>query len=168
MSMAGDTGEKRGFGQRGEILVAIQFALMIGFALLPVWQPFPGADAMDASGALRGWLAAPFAILALIFGAFGSVHIRDYLTPLPYPVDHNQLVQHGVYAIVRHPLYASLLFAGAAWTVYNLSLSHLLGLVVAFLFFDYKAGKEEAWLTERHPEYSDYAQRVKKLIPFVY
>lgn len=166
--MAGDTGEKRGFGQRGEILVAIQFALMIGFALLPVWQPFLGADAMDASGALRGWLAAPFAVLALAFGAFGSVHIRDYLTPLPYPVDHSQLVQHGVYAIVRHPLYASLLFAGTAWTVYNLSLSHLLALVGAFLFFNYKAGKEEAWLTERHPEYSDYAQRVKKFIPFVY
>jgi Putative protein-S-isoprenylcysteine methyltransferase len=163
--MSGDTGDKRGFGQRGEHLVAIQFALMLGFALLPVWHPYLGADAMAASAALRGWLAAPFALLALLFGAFGSVHIRDYLTPLPYPVDHSQLVQHGVYAIVRHPLYTSLLFAGVAWALYNLSLSHAVGVVVAFVFFNYKAGKEEAWLTERHPEYTGYAQRVSKFIP---
>jgi protein-S-isoprenylcysteine O-methyltransferase Ste14 len=166
--MANDTTDKPGFGARGELLVVIQFALMIGFALLPAWHPWLGADAMAASGGLRIWLAAPFAVIALVLGAFGSVHIRDYLTPLPYPVDHSQLVQHGVYAIVRHPLYASLLFAGAAWTAYNLSLSHLLALGVAFVFFDYKAGKEEAWLTERHPEYLDYARRVKKFIPLVY
>lgn len=163
-----DTTNKPGFGARGELLVAIQFALMIGFALLPVWHPGLGADAMAATATLRTWLAAPLAIVALIFGAFGSVHIRDYLTPLPYPVDHSQLVQHGVYAVVRHPLYASLLFAGAAWAVYNLSLSHLLALGVAFLFFSFKAGKEEGWLTERHPEYVDYARRVRKFIPFVY
>ena len=166
--MANETIDKPRFGARGELLVVIQFALMIGFMLLPAWHPWVGADAMDASGTVRAWLAAPFGIIALVFGAFGSVHIRDYLTPLPYPVDHSQLVQHGVYAIVRHPLYASLLFAGAAWTVFNLSLSHLLALGVAFLFFNYKAGKEEAWLTERHPEYLDYVQRVRKFIPYLY
>ncbi|MCG6943187.1 MAG: isoprenylcysteine carboxylmethyltransferase family protein [Thiohalocapsa sp.] len=160
--------DKPGFGGRGEFLVLIQFALMIGFALLPVWHPGLGADTMAASATLRTWLAVPFALVALVFGAFGSVHIRDYLTPLPYPVDHNELVQHGVYAIVRHPLYASLLFAGAAWTVYNLSLSHLMALCVAFVFFDYKATKEEGWLMERHPEYADYARRAKRFIPWVY
>ncbi len=166
--MAKQTTGKPGFGARGELLVVIQFVLMIGFALLPVWHPGLGSEAMAASSALRTWLAVPFALVALVFGAFGSVHIRDYLTPLPYPVDHSQLVQHGVYGVVRHPLYASLLFAGAAWTLYNLSLSHLLALGVAFLFFNYKAGKEEVWLTERHPEYIGYAQRVKRFIPFVY
>ena len=166
--MAQDPTEKPGFGRRGELLVVIQFVLMIGFALLPAWHPGLGPDTMVATTTLRTWLALPFALVALVFGALGSVHIRDYLTPLPYPVDHSQLVQHGVYAIVRHPLYASLLFAGAAWTLYNLSLSHLLALGVAFAFFDYKAAKEEAWLTERHPDYVSYAGRVKKLIPWIY
>ncbi len=166
--MAQDPTEKPSFGRRGELLVVIQFVLMIGFALLPAWHPGLGPDTMAATITLRTWLAVPFALVALVFGAFGSVHIRDYLTPLPYPVDHSQLVQHGVYAIVRHPLYASLLFAGAAWTLYNLSLSHLLALGVAFAFFNYKAAKEEAWLTERHPDYVDYAGRVKKFIPWMY
>ena len=157
-----------GFGGRGEHLVAIQFALMIGFALLPVWHPGIDQGFMDASWGWRVAGALALGLVSLAFGAFGSHHIRDYLTPLPYPVDHSQLVQHGVYSIVRHPLYASLLLAGLAWTLYNLSLSHLIALVICFGFFDYKARKEEAWLTQRHPEYADYARRVQKFVPWLY
>jgi len=159
---------RKGFGARGEHLVAIQFVLMIGFALLPVWHPGIGPGLMAATDPWRTIAALLLALASLAFGALGSHHIRDYLTPLPYPVDHSQLVQHGVYGVVRHPLYASLLLAGSAWTLYNLSLSHLLALVVAFVFFDYKARKEERWLTERHPEYADYARRVHKFVPWVY
>jgi protein-S-isoprenylcysteine O-methyltransferase Ste14 len=156
------------FGKRGELLVAAQFALMIGFALLPVLHPDVGAALMVASSIWRTIGAGALALTALALGGFGSHHIREYLTPLPYPVEHSQLVQHGVYSIVRHPLYASLLFLGAAWTIYNLSLSHLVALIGCFLFFNYKANREEAWLTERHPEYRAYAQRVRKFIPWVY
>jgi protein-S-isoprenylcysteine O-methyltransferase Ste14 len=166
--MTAQTDNKRGFGQRGELLVAIQFVLMIGFALLPVWHPGVSPALMADTAAARTVAALVPALIALALGGLGSHHIREYLTPLPYPVDHSQLVQHGVYSIVRHPLYASLLFAGLAWTLYNLSLSHLVALAVAFAFFSYKAGKEEAWLTERHPEYAEYACRVRKFIPWVY
>jgi protein-S-isoprenylcysteine O-methyltransferase Ste14 len=83
-------------------------------------------------------------------------------------VDHSRLVSHGAYAVVRHPLYSSQLFAALGWTVLQLSLSHLALLVIGFVFFDHKAFKEEQWLEERHPEYADYARRVKKLIPWLY
>lgn len=166
--MTSEPNNRPGFGGRGELLVVVQFALMLGFALLPIWHPGVDAETMDASAMFRTIAAAVLGLTALAFGGLGSHHIRDYLTPLPYPVDHSQLVQHGVYGIVRHPLYASLLFAGLAWTVYNLSLSHLLMLALCFLFFNYKAGKEEAWLTKRHPEYADYARRVRKFVPWVY
>lgn len=155
-------------GRRGEHLVVIQFALIIVFALTPAWHP--GIDA-ELLGTLRPWLL-PLVVIASLaaigFAGFGSLHIREYLTPLPYPVDHNQLVQTGVYGIVRHPLYASQLFAAFAWTLYNLSLPHLILLVGGFIFFDHKANKEEAWLTERHPDYTGYATRVSKFIPWIY
>ncbi len=35
-------------------------------------------------------------------------------------------------------------------------------------FFDLKASREETWLTEKYPDYSQYSQRVKKLIPGIY
>ena len=155
-------------GHRGEYLVAIQFALILIFAIMPVWHP--GVDS-SLLATLRPWLLVlviPAAVVAILFAGFGSLHIREYLTPLPYPVDHNQLVQTGVYSIVRHPLYASQLFAACAWTLYNLSLPHLLVLIAGVVFFDYKARKEEAWLSERHADYLGYAQRVRKFVPWLY
>ena len=107
-------------------------------------------------------------VLALVIGGLGVLKLGANLTPLPYPLDHNRLVTQGIYALIRHPLYSCQLFAALGWVVYSLSLSHLLLLVVAFLFFDYKATQEEAWLTERHPEYADYARGTRKLIPWVY
>lgn len=163
-----NSGTSPGLGRRGELLVAVQFALMIGFAVLPVWQAGLPAEFLAATAPWRTGAGLLFGLIAVVLAGLGSHHLRDYLTPLPYPVDHSQLVQQGVYAIVRHPLYASLMNLGIAWTLYNASLSHLLAMVPVFLFFDYKARKEERWLTERHPEYAGYARRVRKFVPWVY
>jgi len=155
-------------GRRGELLVALQFVLFFAFALMPRWNPWLTPDLLAATMVPRLIILAACALVALAFGGLGSRALRSYITPLPYPVDHSQLVTSGVYAIVRHPLYSALLFAALGWICYTLSLSHLALLVVAFLFFDYKAGKEEGWLIERHPEYQAYAARVKKFVPFIY
>lgn len=155
-------------GPRGEVLVALQFLLLGLFIFVPVWQPGEVANWLAATAALRWAILIVCALVALLFVSMGSLHIRDYLTPLPYPVEHNELVRHGVYAIVRHPLYSSQLFAAFGWTVFNLSLSHLLVLIMGFMFFDYKAKWEETWLTERHPSYPEYARGVRKFIPWLY
>ncbi len=155
-------------GKRGEYLVVLQFVLFFVFILVPSWNPLATPALLDALATPRWMLLILFGLVALLLGGLGSVHIREYLTPLPYPVDHNQLVQHGVYGWVRHPLYSSQLFAALGWTLFSLSLTHLLVLIIGFFFFDYKAKKEEGWLTERHPEYADYASRVRKFIPWIY
>jgi protein-S-isoprenylcysteine O-methyltransferase Ste14 len=155
-------------GKRGEHLVVLQFVLFFGFILTPAWNPFSTPTFLADTQELRWGSLLVLAIVALLLGGLGAVHIRDYLTPLPYPVDHNRLVRHGAYAIVRHPLYSSQLLAALGWTIFTVSLSHLAVLIFGFLFFDYKASKEERWLQERHPEYANYARRVRKLIPWVY
>jgi protein-S-isoprenylcysteine O-methyltransferase Ste14 len=155
-------------GRRGEHLVFIQFVLMIGFVLLPIWHPGLSATTWEQTALWRWLITAPLLLIAMTFSLLGMHSIRDYLTPLPYPVDHSQLVQHGIYSRVRHPLYASLLFLGLAWISYYLSLSHFILWWLIFAFFDYKANKEEAWLIERHPDYQAYAARVSKFIPWIY
>lgn len=155
-------------GKRGEYLVLIQFVLFFAFILIPRWSPFASEALLEGLAPVRWAALALCGLVALLLGGLGSAHIREYLTPLPYPVDHNQLVQHGIYSWVRHPLYSSQLFAALGWTLFTLSLSHLAILVLGFVFFDYKASKEERWLTERHPHYADYARRVRKLVPWVY
>ncbi len=155
-------------GQRGEYLVALQFVLLFAFIATPIWHPFPMQEWLDVLAIPRKliWFAA--GLISIVFVGSGMISLRDNLTPLPYPVDHNQFVQHGIYRWVRHPLYSSQLIMAAGWVLYSLSVSHLLLLVIGFVFFDYKARKEEVWLTARHPQYAEYAQRVCKFIPFVY
>jgi protein-S-isoprenylcysteine O-methyltransferase Ste14 len=154
--------------KRGEYLVVLQFVLFFAFIFAPAWNPLLTPAFMEGLAPVRWAALVAFWAVAVVLGGFGSVHIRDYLTPLPYPVDHSQLVKHGVYAWVRHPLYSSQLFAAAGWVIFTLSFAHLLILVIGFFFFDYKATKEEGWLTERHPEYAEYAGQVRKLIPWIY
>lgn len=154
-------------GERGELLVMLQFVLMGLFVLTPIASPF-NQDVFAATYEWRWAALIALCAIAVGFTLFGMLHIRENLTPLPYPVEDNQLVESGVYSIVRHPLYSSLLFAALGWVVFNLSWSHALVLAVGFVFFDHKASKEERWLTERHPQYEAYRMRVRKFIPWIY
>jgi len=156
------------YGRRGELLVALQFILLFVFLFAPAWNPWLTQDLMTGTASVRRVALAICGRVALALGGLGVLNLGRNLTPLPYPVAHNQLVTKGVYGLVRHPLYSSQLFAAFGWVCHTLSLGHLILLVLGFLFFDYKAGLEEGWLAQRHPDYADYARRVSKLVPWVY
>lgn len=153
--------------QRGEYWVVAQAILILGFILLPVY-PIPSIDKFDYIWYMKILVATALEIIASVFVLKGLLDLGNSLTPLPYPKDDGQLVQSGVYSLVRHPLYSGIIFAALGWTVFNLSLLHLIATAILFSFFDAKAGTEEVWLTQKYPDYPDYQQRVKKLIPWVY
>lgn len=155
-------------GQRGEYWVLGQAILIIGFALLPVYRPAELNFKSPELVYLCWGVAAGLALFASILLLKGLVDLGGNLTPLPYPKKDGQLVQSGVYGIVRHPLYSGLLLAALSWAIFQISLSHFIGVAILFVFFDAKASREEAWLTEKYPNYSEYRQQVKKLIPWLY
>jgi len=163
-----DSAARPWHGDRGELLVVLQFVILAAFIFTPNWNAGLRPDLLATTAPARTaalWLAGLGASAMAVAGFF---KIRPYLTPLPYPVAHSELVTTGVYGIVRHPLYGCQLIAGLGWTVYTLSAIHLALLAIGFVFFDYKASTEEQWLTERHPGYPDYARRVCKLLPWIY
>jgi protein-S-isoprenylcysteine O-methyltransferase Ste14 len=153
------------FGSRGEYLVAFQLLLMAAFVVIPAWPDLQGTGLYRSTVVLRWCLLVLCWTAAAIFGFGGFLAIRKFLTPLPYPRENNRLIQTGVYGLVRHPIYTGLLLAALGLTVFEISLAHLLLIVVGIFFFDHKASKEEAWLTQRHPEYADYARRVGRFFP---
>ena len=78
------------------------------------------------------------------------------------------LVTTGPYRYWRHPIYASLIYfiwAGQVEAPGALPLALAVvgsaGLFTRMLF-------EEQFLTQAYPEYSEYAKKAKRLIPFVY
>lgn len=76
------------------------------------------------------------------------------------------LVTSGVYALVRHPLYASLIwmFTGAALVYLNWA-ALLANLLIFVPMMIYRARLEEAMLAERFPEYAEYQRQVGRLVP---
>jgi protein-S-isoprenylcysteine O-methyltransferase Ste14 len=155
-------------GERGEYLVLLQGILLIGFILLPVYRPVELNSAWASQLYLRWGVATVFGLMGLALIFTGLFDLGGNLTPLPYPKDNGQLIQSGAYSLVRHPLYSGIIFVAFGWVVFQFSLSHLIATAVLFAFFNTKASREEAWLTQKYPEYSDYQQRVKRLIPGVY
>jgi len=153
------------FGVRGEHLVVIQIAIAALFVFIPVWPDLRNLEFYQQLVLIRWCALVTGMLIGAAFGIGGSIGIRKYLTPLPYPVADNRLVITGVYSQVRHPLYSAQLFAAAGYTMFTLSLSHLLVTAIALAFFNHKASIEEAWLTERHPEYREYAARAGKFVP---
>jgi protein-S-isoprenylcysteine O-methyltransferase Ste14 len=87
---------------------------------------------------------------------------------LPYPKEGTKLIEKGPFALVRHPIYSGGLVICLGWALYVQGWLTLGYVLVLFVFLDVKARREEKWLVERFPVYTNYQQRVRKLIPFIY
>ena len=82
--------------------------------------------------------------------------------------DH-ELRSTGVFGIVRHPLYASLIWMGTGASLLYHNWASLIFLIVLFVpAMWYRARLEERLLSERLPQYEDYRQRVAMFIPGIY
>jgi protein-S-isoprenylcysteine O-methyltransferase Ste14 len=125
--------------------------------LLP--QPPDWAAALGLVLAVAGSVITQLAVWQ---NAFATPAIQDQS-------DRGQtVIDTGVYALIRHPLYAGnlLLFAGAA--LWLGSLAALIATLVQLAATLFRIEVEERFLRERLPDYADYAGRVRgRLIPFV-
>lgn len=86
----------------------------------------------------------------------------------PEPRPDGELVTRGIYARIRHPLYASLILLGFAWALIWRSWPVLALALVQAVFLDAKARCEERYLIARFGGYADYLRRVKRFIPGLY
>ena len=91
--------------------------------------------------------------------------IVERLRPLGFACE---LIESGLYAWVRHPIYCGIILAAFGWALYVQGALSLLWAALLVVFFDIKSRREEAWLAARFPAYADYRRRVRKLIPFIY
>jgi protein-S-isoprenylcysteine O-methyltransferase Ste14 len=148
-----------GFLRRGGLWVVAQTAFLLAV--------FAGAVAFRGD-APRAGLALAGAGLFVAGGCLGVAGVRALgraRTAFPKPREDSRLIQHGIYARVRHPLYTCLMLLSAGWALLWQS-GPALGVALAQIpFFVAKARREERWLREQFPAYADYASRTPAFIP---
>lgn len=154
-------------GSRGQGWVAGQMLLIFleGVVSAPALAALPPDDA-------AGWLslAAGLAVLAaggwLVYRAIRA--LGPSLTALPAPGRDARLVEGGIYARLRHPIYLGVILLAAGWAFFVASLPALVVAALLAVWLDLKARREEAWLAERFPAYRDYRGRTSRFLPGLY
>ena len=151
-----------GFVQRGGWWVVGQFLLLLAIAILDI----TGHAAMKPLPLFICGLVLIAA--ATLCSLAGLLALGRNLTPFPKPSAKTELVQHGIYAIIRHPLYTSVFCAAVGSSFLFQSWPALAASVVLGVFFDAKARHEERWLRQQFPDYAGYERRVRRFIRGIY
>jgi protein-S-isoprenylcysteine O-methyltransferase Ste14 len=144
---------------RGVGWVVVQGVLLATTAVVTLRFRRRGPRLLERAGAA--------ALLA--YGAWSGVaglrSLGRNLTPLPGPREGGELITSGIYAQIRHPLYASMMAAGFGWALAWGSRVGLVPAAVLMLFLHAKARHEEQLLHARFAGYSGYSARVPRYVP---
>jgi protein-S-isoprenylcysteine O-methyltransferase Ste14 len=150
------------FLRKGGPWVLAQIALILAVLVLgPVLGGPPWSQVCTPVGSALIFAGA-------VFGISGACSLGRNLTPYPKPLESSRLVRTGIFRIVRHPLYTSLILLASGWSIVWSSGSALLAAAGLAVLLDAKARLEERWLRARFPDYAAYALRVRRLLPWIY
>jgi protein-S-isoprenylcysteine O-methyltransferase Ste14 len=145
---------------RARGLVAAQLLLLAALVLIP-------HDSLWPVGAVPVAVGIVLMALGVVLAVLGAVGLGPALTASPIPRPDAQLVTHGVYGVVRNPIYTGLLVGGLGLVVFGASLWHILTWVALLALLAGKARWEERMLRAKHPEFDGYAARVGRFLPGV-
>jgi protein-S-isoprenylcysteine O-methyltransferase Ste14 len=114
-----------------------------------------------------GWLGVFMLACALFVFARAHIDLKSNWSPsLEIYADHT-LISNGIYAYIRHPMYASLgLIAIAQTLLLQNWLAGPLNLIVFILFYVFRIQAEERMMLDRFGEaYRAYMQRTGRILP---
>ena len=149
---------------RGELYVLVQAILLIALFFGP--KDLLGLSTKVNQGL---WLAGQILFyLGIVIAIWAAILLGPNLTPLPKPKPSGQLIQTGLYKLVRHPIYFGVILVSFGWAGIEQTIYTLVLAFIVLIFFDLKSRQEERWLTQKFSEYDVYKQNTKKLIPYIY
>jgi protein-S-isoprenylcysteine O-methyltransferase Ste14 len=137
------------------LLVAAQFVLIPLLAwpfTAPAFNPFNLG--LFALGILVG-------LAALVTMGAHTISV------LPEPRAGGALVTHGVYRLVRHPMYLSVLLCGLAACLAYQGAPKWALLAALALVLAVKIRREERLLRQRFAGYAEYARRTRAILPLL-
>jgi protein-S-isoprenylcysteine O-methyltransferase Ste14 len=145
-----------------------QVILIILIGLFGALELFP----LDAPEGTGRWFGTVAGTLVIVLGAaevaLGASELGPHLTAVPRPRHDGELVEHGIYRLVRHPIYAGVMQLGIGWAAFTGSAPAFAAALALVVWLDLKARREEAWLADHYPGYAAYRARTARFVPRLY
>jgi protein-S-isoprenylcysteine O-methyltransferase Ste14 len=142
------------------LYVSIQFVLFAAY-MLPIrfveWMVAPIAK----------WFGLGVAVLGLLIDLLAFLQLNTNLSPYPTPKAGGELVQTGLYAYIRHPIYTGILLLTFGYAIHEVSDYKILVSIALLVLFYFKTSYEEKRLEAVYPEYPAYRQRVGRFLPLI-
>jgi protein-S-isoprenylcysteine O-methyltransferase Ste14 len=140
---------------------------------LLVWEGLPWAISLLSPH--YGWVSGhpgPWNWLGLILVLVGTigllwgvaVHSAQSPQGIEWELDKSYLLQRGLYAYSRHPMYLSELILLFGWIIFYGSIALVIAFVIWYVFFNYYAIPQEERILEEHfgESYREYKSRVPR------
>ena len=140
------------------VLVTLQLLLLLALVLEPRGALWP----VDLPIVLT---ASVLGLVGIIVAGWGLVGLGPALTASPIPRERAALVTHGIYGVMRNPIYTGLLTGGLGLAIVGASWWHGATWLALVVLLTLKGRWEERMLAARHPEFTAYAQRVGRFLP---
>ena len=146
-------------------------AVLAGSALL-IARPGPASllgHPIFGIGVEVAVIALALTVVGLGFASWARITLGRMWSGLVTFKTGHVIVDHGPYAVARHPIYTGLLLAMAGTAVARDTVAGYLGLAVITIGLILKLGQEERLLLGHFgPAYEEYRGRVKGLIPLIW
>jgi protein-S-isoprenylcysteine O-methyltransferase Ste14 len=128
-------------------------------------------DIINRPGSLSVQVLVGFALIVIGFVILFVAHLtigRFHVSTVAIRKDH-QLITHGIYRFVRHPIYLGVIIIASGIPVYCSSLGGFLIMSALIPIFLNRIRMEERLLIEEFGDaYRGYRETTRKLIPFIY
>ncbi len=161
------TVRRQSFGQQ---LRLFPIPLLVCCVLFVVIQYFGIADRRFVPRLeVYSWIGLVMTITGFAFAIWARVKLgRNWSGTVTVKQDH-ELIRTGPYALVRHPIYSGITFAVIGTVIFIGEVRGLVWIAAVVAGLILKLRTEEKFMTEQFGSvYTDYRQKTKALVPFVW
>lgn len=111
---------------------------------------------------LLGLMPVLVGTIGLLWGV--AVHSAQSPEGIEWELDKSYLLQRGMYAYSRHPMYLSELILLVGWIIFYASVALVIAFVIGYLLFNYYAMPQEERILEAHfgEAYREYKNKVPR------